>query len=62
MRQDRLLPVSAHSVLRQGCMPYELIPNMPEHRLAPLIQAFAEALTNAAEFNGMFARQKCGNR
>jgi hypothetical protein len=26
----------SHSLFRQGCMLYELIPNMPEHRLAPL--------------------------
>ena len=25
----------SHSLFRQGCMLYELIPNMPEHRLAP---------------------------
>ena len=31
-----------HSLFRQGCMLYELIPNMPEHRLAPLIQKFVE--------------------
>ena len=28
-----------HSLFRQGCMLYELIPNMPEHRLLPLIEA-----------------------
>jgi hypothetical protein len=33
-----------HSLFRQGCMLYELIPNMPEHRLAPLMEKFAEAL------------------
>src|SRR4051812_38697443 len=27
-----------HSLFRQGCMLYDLIPNMPEHRLKPLIQ------------------------
>ncbi len=27
----------SHSLLRQGCMLYELIPNMPKHRLVPLI-------------------------
>ena len=31
-----------HSLFRQGCMLYELIPNMPEHRLTPLIQKFIE--------------------
>ncbi len=43
---------------RQGCMLYELIPNMPEHRLAPLIEAFAKALSNASEFSGLFAQEK----
>ena len=27
-----------HSLFRLGCMLYDLIPNMPEHRLKPLIQ------------------------
>ena len=31
-----------HSLFRQGCMLYELIPNMPEHRLTPLVQKFSE--------------------
>ena len=35
----------SHSLFRQGCMLYELIPNMPEHRLAPLIAAFATAVS-----------------
>jgi len=33
-----------HSLFRQGCMLYDLIPNMPEHRLRPLIQRFDEIL------------------
>jgi hypothetical protein len=33
-----------HSLFRQGCMLYDLIPNMPEHRLKPLIQRYAEIL------------------
>src|SRR5208283_3626643 len=44
-----------HSLFRQGCMLYDLIPNMPEHRLAPLMAKFAEALSNAAEFGTVFA-------
>ncbi len=41
---DRLLKSNTsktrtHSLFRQGCMLYELIPTMPEHRLAPLIAA-----------------------
>jgi hypothetical protein len=47
---DRLLKSNTsktrtHSLFRQGCMLYELIPNMPEHRLAPLIAAFAKAVS-----------------
>ena len=57
---DRLLKSNTsktrtHSLFRQGCMLYELIPNMPEHRLLPLIEAFARAVSKAPEFNGMFA-------
>src|SRR3954469_8794994 len=33
-----------HSLFRQGCMLYDLIPNMPEHRLRPLMERFAELL------------------
>jgi hypothetical protein len=47
---DRLLKSNTsktrtHSLFRQGCMLYELIPNMPEHRLKPLIEKFAEAVS-----------------
>jgi hypothetical protein len=45
-----------HSLFRQGCMLYDLIPNMPEHRLLPLIQKFNEAVSNAAEFGAAFAQ------
>ena len=42
---DRLLKSNTsktrtHSLFRQGCMLYELIPTMPEHRLEPLMQRF----------------------
>ena len=52
---DRLLKSNTsktrtHSLFRQGCMLYDLIPNMPEHRLAPLMQNFAEAVSNAGVF------------
>jgi Transposase DDE domain len=52
---DRLLKSNTsktrtHSLFRQGCMLYELIPNMPEHRLLPLIEKFAEAVSNAGVF------------
>ena len=57
---DRLLKSNtsktrSHSLFRQGCMLYELIPNMPEHRLLPLIERFAKAVSQANEFNGIFA-------
>jgi hypothetical protein len=45
----------SHSLFRQGCMLYELIPNMPKHRLAPLIAAFAKAVSQASQFSGLFA-------
>ena len=56
---DRLLKSNTsktrtHSLFRQGCMLYELIPTMPEHRLGPLIAAFAQALDRAGEFSGLY--------
>jgi hypothetical protein len=33
-----------HSLFRQGCMLYDLIPTMPEPRLLPLVERFAETL------------------
>ncbi len=44
---DRLLKSNTskrrtHSLLRQGCLLYGLIPNMPEHRLRALIVKYAE--------------------
>ena len=52
---DRLLKSNTsktrtHSLFRQGCMLYELIPNMPEHRLAPLMEKFAEAVSTTGLF------------
>jgi hypothetical protein len=34
----------SHSLFRQGCMLYELIPNMPAERLLPLMTRFSEML------------------
>jgi len=31
------------------------VPNMPEHKLAPLIERFAQAVSDARKFIGMFA-------
>ena len=52
---DRLLKSNTskkrtHSLFRQGCMLYDLIPNMPEHRLMPLIEKFADAVAKAGVF------------
>jgi hypothetical protein len=57
---DRLLKSNTsktrtHSLFRQGCMLYELIPNMPEHRLSPLIATFAKAVSQSNAFSGLFA-------
>jgi hypothetical protein len=43
-----------HSVFRQGCMHYDLIPTMPDHRLRPLMQAFAEMLAKQKLFTDIF--------
>jgi hypothetical protein len=43
-----------HSLLRQGIMLYQLIPTMPEHRLLPLVEKFAELLKAQPVFAGMF--------
>jgi hypothetical protein len=56
---DRLLKSNTsktrtHSLFRQGCMLYDLIPNMPKHRLLPLMQKFNEAISNAAVLSPVF--------
>ncbi len=43
-----------HSLLRQGHMLYQLIPTMPEHRLRPLVERFAEMLAAQPVFVEMF--------
>jgi len=60
---DRLLKSNTsktrtHSLFRQGCMLYELIPNMPEHRLAPLMEKFAEAVARTGLFNAAIVAAK----
>jgi hypothetical protein len=56
---DRHLKVNTakhrtHSLFRQGCMLYELIPNMPEARLAPLIERFQELIQQQAVLSLIF--------
>jgi len=43
-----------HSLFRQGCLLYDLIPNMPEHRLRPLIPKYAELLSQNSIFTETF--------
>jgi hypothetical protein len=45
----------SHSLFRQGCMLYDLIPNMPEHRLTPLINRYAEILQQSRVITKTFA-------
>ena len=58
---DRLLKSNTsktctHSLFRQGCMLYELIPNMPEHRL----RRFAEMLVSSGLLAGFCRDQMRG--
>ncbi len=39
-------------------MLYELIPNMPEHRLAPLMQKFTEAVAGTGLFPAITTEPK----
>jgi hypothetical protein len=43
-----------HSLFRQGSMLYDLIPNMPEARLLPLIERFAAMLAELPVFADTF--------
>ena len=43
-----------HSLFRQGCMLYELIPTMPEIRLRPLMEKFAALLFAQPLFADVF--------
>ena len=43
-----------HSLFRQGCMLYDMIPNMPEVRLRPLVERYREFLGQHAAFNQAF--------
>src|SRR4051795_7227140 len=44
-----------HSLFRQGCMLYDLIPNMPEHRRRPLVEQYAEILQQSRVVTETFA-------
>lgn len=44
-----------HSLFRQGSVLYELIPTMPEHRLRPLVEQFAQMLAAQPVFRKIFS-------
>src|ERR1700741_930195 len=43
-----------HSLFRQGCMLYDLIPTMPESRLRPLMETFPAMLDAQPLFSKVF--------
>ena len=43
-----------HSLFRQGCLLYDLIPNMPEQRLRPLVEKYEEFLNQNNVFTQTF--------
>jgi hypothetical protein len=56
---DRMLKTNTvkrrvHSLFRQGCMLYDLIPTMPETRLRPLMQRFSRMLNDQPLFADVF--------
>ena len=56
---DRMLKTNTtkrrvHSLFRQGCMLYDLIPMMPEARLRPLMQRFSGMLHEQPLFADVF--------
>jgi len=44
-----------HSLFRQGCLLYDLIPNMPQQRLRPLIERYQDLLRQSASFSEAFS-------
>lgn len=44
-----------HSLFRQGCMWYELIPTMKEERLRPLMQRFGELMLERKSFESVYS-------
>lgn len=43
-----------HSLFTQGCLHYDLLPNMPEQRLRPLMERFGELLCEHRTFTDIF--------
>ena len=60
LAMDRSLRTSTvkrrvHSLFREGCLLYDLIPNMPEQRLTPLVEKYQEFLNQNNAFTQTFA-------
>ena len=43
-----------HSLFRQGCMVYDLLPNMPDKWLIPIMQSFAQLIDEHNSFEGVY--------
>ena len=43
-----------HSLFRQGCLLFDLVPNMPDQRLRPLIERYQELLRQNRTFSEAF--------
>ena len=43
-----------HSLFRQGCMVYDLIPNMPDKWLTPIMQAFEKLINEHDTFTDVY--------
>lgn len=43
-----------HSLFRQGCMIYDLIPNMPDKWLLPIMQAFEKIIIEHENFTDVY--------
>jgi len=55
MLKSNTSPKRTHSLFRQGCMWFDLIPNMPEDRLNALMGRYGEILQREKSFNGLFS-------
>ena len=43
-----------HSLFRQGCMVYDLIPNMPDKWLIPIMKSFAQLIQEHDTFTDVY--------
>lgn len=55
MLKSNTAKTRTHSLFRQGCMLYDLMPTMPESRLLPLMARYAELINEQRSFSGVFA-------